>query len=415
MFSVIALTGGLSTPGESATKETAAEQTAAKPTADKQVDQRALEVDSPPDNNPGEAETRYTAVSEPGATDTQKAKKVQRAGPERAAEIVKKGAGSGSSTGAGDANASGSGSGGGAGSGGMGHGSPGAGGEFQLPGGGGFSVGGGSNQSPSGTRPAPAAGAPANPPQTGPVPVLPLAGPPPTPTPSAPASSPNLPGPAPALTPVQPLAGPLPSSAPLQPQAGSPPAVPIPTPDQIIPAALDPTAGGPTDNGDGILRPGHSPGTAHVPALTGLVGIEIEISGPANGQYDVVIVDGAASFPEDFKIAFILLGDYIPASGSDFEFLFADSLQGEQNILYSFLKPASTVLPNGFGYQVYVDDDADLHVRFFDANSLPPDYLHDLYTGQVVVVPEPSTTALGLLGLALLGWRMHRPAALPKD
>jgi hypothetical protein len=276
----------------------------------------------------------------------------------------------------------------------MGHGSPSAGAGFQLPGGGGFSVGGGSNQSPSGP--------PANPPSS----------PKFLPSPGSP-----LPGPAP----VPPLVNNPPPPGP------DAPAVPIPTSEKILTAALDPKGESPGNGGndggkkddakkdDGVLRPGHSPGTAHIPALTGLVGIEIEISGPASGQYDVVIVDGVASFPEDFKIAFILLGDYIPASGADFEFLFADSLQGEQNILYSFLKPSSTILPNGFGYQVYVDGDADLHVRFFDANSLPPDYVDDLYTGQVVVVPEPSTTALGLLGLALLGWRMRRPAALTKD
>jgi PEP-CTERM motif len=175
------------------------------------------------------------------------------------------------------------------------------------------------------------------------------------------------------------------------------------------------TAGfGEWQGGDGILRPGHSPGTAGIPDLTGLIGIEIEIAGPAAGQYDIVILDGGvATFPEGFKIKFILLGDYIPANGADFEFLFADKLEGAYNILYSFLKPDSTILPNGFSYQVYVDGDADLHVRFFDTDSPLQDYVYDLYTG-AVVVPEPSTTALGLLGLALLRWRMRRPVAIGK-
>ena len=69
--------------------------------------------------------------------------------------------------------------------------------------------------------------------------------------------------------------------------------------------------------GDGILRPGHSPGTATLSDLSGYpIGLEIEIAGPAAGQFDVVIITGpTAIFPEGYTISFVLLGDYVPTSG----------------------------------------------------------------------------------------------------
>ena len=373
MSGVIAPMGDRSRPDEPAARP---DETSVKPTADNKMDQGSPEIYSSRVENRGQAETQPQIVYEPGDRDTEKGEKGEQVEPERAVRTFERSAARSSSNSARDAYASGSGSGG------SGY-TPSA----RL----GF--GGGLNQAPAGVPAVPASlpGASANPPQAGPALALPLAGPLPTP-------------------PLSPRVGsPLPGPATLPPQAGPPPAVPIPTPDQIITAALDPPGGGPLEKkADGVLKPGHSPGAAYESDLTAYTAIEIEIAGPTDGEFDVVNITGAiASFPVGFKISFVLLGDYVPASGADFEFLVADALEGEENILYSFLKPVSTTLPNGFGYQVYADGDSDLHVRFYDASSPPQSHAHDPYS-RPVSVPEPSTNALGLLGLALLGWRSQR-------
>jgi len=209
------------------------------------------------------------------------------------------------------------------------------------------------------------------------------------------------------------------------PQAGPAPIVTPPTgqftpqPGPASPATppTDTSPPGPivtTMIGDGILRPGHSPGTATLSDLSGYpIGLEIEIAGPAAGQFDVVIITGpTAIFPEGYTISFVLLGDYVPTSGTDFEFLLANGMEGEENVLFSLLKPAGTMLPTGFGYQVYVDDESAPHVRFYDANSPLEGYAQDPYTGEASIVPEPSSIALALLGLLALGWRFRRRVVL---
>lgn len=252
-----------------------------------------------------------------------------------------------------------------------------------------------------------------------------------TPGTAGPASGTPAATPPSALAPIASSAGPSPSSTPEQinpmplPQAGPAPIVTPPTgqftpqPGPASPATppTDTSPPGPivtTMIGDGILRPGHSPGTATLSDLSGYpIGIEIEIAGPAADQFDVVIITGpTAIFPEGYTISFILLGDYVPTSGADFEFLLANGLEGEENILFSLLKPAGTILPIGFGYQVYVDDESDMHVRFYDANSPLEGYAQDPYTGEASNVPEPSSIALALLGLLALGWRFRRRVVL---
>ena len=278
-------------------------------------------------------------------------------------------------------------------------------------GGGGFSVPPG----PAGTpgTVGPASGTPAATPPSALTPIASSAGPSPSSTPAQinPMPLPQA-GPAPIVTPptgqFTPQAGPA-SAAPPPTDTSPPPPLTqlasVPSGPASVPGPIVTTM-----IGDGILRPGHSPGTATISDLSGHpIGLEIEIAGTAADQFDVVIITGpTAIFPEGYTISFILLGDYVPTSGADFEFLLANGVEGEENILFSLIKPASTILTSGFGYQVYVDDESDMHVRFYDANSPLEGYVQDRYTGEVSIVPEPSSIALALLGLSAIGWRFRR-------
>jgi hypothetical protein len=99
-------------------------------------------------------------------------------------------------------------------------------------------------------------------------------------------------------------------------------------------------------------------------------------------------------------LSFVLYDIYTPGSGDEFRFLYSWGLTGLDNVRYTI-----SGLPGSFHYQVY-EDDSDLIVRFY-ADGTQPGYAHNvLYDGRQA--PAPSTLALGVLGFALLGWRLRR-------
>jgi hypothetical protein len=151
----------------------------------------------------------------------------------------------------------------------------------------------------------------------------------------------------------------------------------------------------------GVMNPGNSPGTLNVDnAQFGNLVIEIASA----TVHDIVNASGTVTFSQGSTIRFDLLGGYVPADGADIEFLFASALEGLDYVSYSIVG-----LPSSLHYQVYADGGADLHVRFYGSQA-PGGYVHQLlYDGRSV--PAPSTTALTLLGLALLGWRYRRRGA----
>jgi len=153
----------------------------------------------------------------------------------------------------------------------------------------------------------------------------------------------------------------------------------------------------------GVMSPGNSPGEIQVGGNAQYGNLKIEIAGPT--AHDVVDVAGTAKFVAKSTVTFKFIYDYVPVDGLDVEFLRAGALEGLDYITYAI----AGTLPVGFHYQVYVDGESDMHVRFYanGSTSRPGEYAHQiLYDGQV---PEPPSTALALLGLTLLGWQLRRP------
>lgn len=156
------------------------------------------------------------------------------------------------------------------------------------------------------------------------------------------------------------------------------------------------------------LGPGNSPGTLTIEGnllLQGVLEIEIE----SVSKFDFLDVDGTVTFAPGSVVKFVLYDTYTPSNGDDFEFLTANAIAGIEYLAF-----AITGLPADFGYQVYTesqDGESDLYVRFYSRAQGTPLSEADqqvLYQG---TVPEPSTMALGVLGLALLGWRLRRRPA----
>lgn len=162
-----------------------------------------------------------------------------------------------------------------------------------------------------------------------------------------------------------------------------------------------------------ILGPGNSPGVLTINGnLLQLGELEIEIAGKSTVpvEYDVLHVTGDVTFAPGSLLKFVLYPSYSPSSGDAFEFLTANSISGIDNLAF-----AIAGLPSDFGYQVYEETqngESDLYVRFSSqaqATASPQADEQIVYVG--TAVPEPSTMALAVLGLALLGWRLRRRAA----
>ena len=79
------------------------------------------------------------------------------------------------------------------------------------------------------------------------------------------------------------------------------------------------------ENDGGTIAPGHSPGLTHVMGnlLVAAGTLEIEIGGPADGQYDCLLVDGTAHLGGalDVKLVDLGAGIYTPQLGDRFTFL----------------------------------------------------------------------------------------------
>jgi hypothetical protein len=153
------------------------------------------------------------------------------------------------------------------------------------------------------------------------------------------------------------------------------------------------------------MNPGNSPGTLTVNGDVTYGNLVIEIA--SLSSYDFVDVSGNVTFVPGSVVKFVVYDVYQPANNDQFEFLTANLIQGLETLAY-----AITGLPAGFGYQVYSETGsggADLYVRFYSQAQGAAAGEADqriLYQGRV---PEPSTTALSMLGLALLVWLRRRP------
>jgi hypothetical protein len=161
------------------------------------------------------------------------------------------------------------------------------------------------------------------------------------------------------------------------------------------------------------LGPGNSPGVLTINGnLLQLGELEIEIAGKSTVpvEYDVLHVTGDVTFAPGSLLKFVLYPIYSPSSGDAFEFLTANSISGIDNLAF-----AIAGLPSDFRYQVYEETqngESDLYVRFSSqaqATASPQTDEQIVYVG--TAVPDPSTMALAVLGLALLGWRLRRRAA----
>lgn len=161
----------------------------------------------------------------------------------------------------------------------------------------------------------------------------------------------------------------------------------------------------------GILGPGNSPGILTIDSGLVLSGeLEIEIAGTKNlvgqaPQYDVLHVTGSVTFTPGSTVKFVFYPIYSPTSGDEWEFLTAGSLVDLDYLTFSTAGLADT-----FDYQVYAEG-SDLHLRIFSHSlGLGPTDAGEIIVYEGSAVPAPSTLALGLLGLMLLGWRARRRA-----
>lgn len=112
------------------------------------------------------------------------------------------------------------------------------------------------------------------------------------------------------------------------------------------------------------------------------------ISGTETGSYSVLTINGNADFTGG-NVGFYFASSFQPSAGDHWNFLLADSITGFDSLSITFF------LPHGGGYD----------------NKIKGDIIFDNLGGHLVittVVPEPSTYAMLLAGLGLLGFVAHR-------
>ena len=133
----------------------------------------------------------------------------------------------------------------------------------------------------------------------------------------------------------------------------------------------------------GLISPGNSPGKLTINGDVSFAGgqLKIEVGGLTNGLFDVLDVHGKVSFASAIlELAFI--DGFAPKLGDSFDFLGSSSFVGldSVSIRYTGLAPGFqfTVLPTAAG-------------------------LHFTALNNAASVPEPSSLATFLLGLAVMG------------
>ena len=158
-----------------------------------------------------------------------------------------------------------------------------------------------------------------------------------------------------------------------------------------------------TINSSGTLSPGNSPGVLTVGSLSLSDGSTtlMEITGTAAGLYDQIVGTGTGSLTYGGNLDLVMSGSY--ADGTTF------------HLFSNFSSPsigdfAAVGLDATGEYAGLTFSDSD-HVGGIWTSSWTTNHQRLVFstgTGDLVVVPEPSTYAMALAGLACGGWQMWR-------
>ena len=158
-----------------------------------------------------------------------------------------------------------------------------------------------------------------------------------------------------------------------------------------------------TVNSSGTLSPGNSPGVLTVGSLSLSDGSTtlMEITGTAAGLYDQIVGTGTGSLTYGGNLDLVMSGSY--ADGTTF------------HLFSNFSSPsigdfAAVGLDATGEYAGLTFSDSD-HVGGIWTSSWTTNHQRLVFstgTGDLVVVPEPSTYAMALAGLACGGWQMWR-------
>ena len=158
-----------------------------------------------------------------------------------------------------------------------------------------------------------------------------------------------------------------------------------------------------TVNSSGTLSPGNSPGVLTVGSLSLLAGSHtlMEITGTSTSLYDQIVGTGTGGLTYGGSLDLVMSGSY--ADQTTFH-LFSNFTSP------SFGDFASVGLSATGEYAGLTFSDSD-HVGGVWTSSWTTNHQRLVFstgTGDLVVVPEPSTYAMMLAGLACGGWQMWR-------
>jgi T5SS/PEP-CTERM-associated repeat protein/autotransporter-associated beta strand protein len=157
----------------------------------------------------------------------------------------------------------------------------------------------------------------------------------------------------------------------------------------------------------GTLSPGTSPGTLHVGSLqlSGSSTTLMEITGTAAGLYDQIVAMNNIAYGGLLQLT--MSGSY--ANGTVFQLFQFGSESGDFSSLTMAggSGPYAGLTFGAIGTEGY---GADAWVSDWTTPSAPDGQRLVFYqnTGVLAVVPEPSTYAMALAGLAYVGWQMMR-------
>ena len=149
----------------------------------------------------------------------------------------------------------------------------------------------------------------------------------------------------------------------------------------------------------GTLAPGHSPGVLTVGSLSLLAGSHtlMEITGTSTSLYDQVVGTGSDGLTYDGSLALVMSGSY--ADQTTFH-LFSSFSSNTGDF--------SAVGLNATGEYAGLTFTGDGGVWTSTETANGQRLIFSTGTGDLVVVPEPSTYAMAVAGLSYWGWQMWR-------